>query len=141
MSKIKIKSKRTSDYGKKKNLPIVGVVKISKEGILEVEENVADLMINNFDGSWEILDSKKSSGSSKSSKDEGKTEGGEPDSNDGDEDEGNDSDSDGLTEKQMEELSLEELINIAKEAGLKEPSYRKFKGKKSTMIKYLSKHM
>lgn len=125
MSKVKLQTEKRSLFGKKLNIPIDGEVSISKSGMMIVSKEASELLLENYDGTIfnpneEVEEQEVEEQEVESEKDE--TE---------DEDESLD----------LESLSLKELIGVAKEADIKEPSYRKFKKDKEGMIKFLQKRL
>ncbi len=148
MSKEILKTNNTGLFGKKLNLPYAGETQISENGEIEVETKVAELLITKYDGSFsrlgdiEVVEEEEVK-EPKKPKTEPKTEpkkeadkkldvpvvpAAEVKENEEEEEE----------EDDLEALSLEELIELAKEAGFKEPTYRKFKTNKKLMIKFLN---
>jgi len=142
MSKQKIKTNNAGLFGKKLNLPIAGEVSISEDGYIEVEANVADLLLNRHDGTFvSAVEVKEIEVEEDEEEDEVETEKEtpkkpEPKKEETTEEKGEKEETE-EEEDGLEGLKLEELIDLAKDAGFKEPSYRKFKKSEKLMIKFL----
>lgn len=141
MSKETLKTNNAGLFGKKLNLPIAGETEISKDGEIEVETAVADLLVNNHDGTFfregdvkEIEVEAEEVKAKPQTKAKAKVE--EKEVEEAEEEEEAEE-----VEADLGTLSLEELIELAKEAGFKEPTYRKFKKDPKLMIAFLKKNV
>lgn len=155
MSKVKIKTKNVHVFGKKITLPIDGETKVSKDGTLKVSEDCAKLLSGHknyivdiededFDEDLDNVDSNIDNDDNLDNDD------GDGDEDEGDEDDDSEDEEEDEEEEDEEEedeeidlndLELPELIKLAKEAGIKEPSYRSVKNNKKKMVKFLSKRL
>ncbi len=124
---VKLKTSNRLIINQSVNIPIDGVIKIDEDGVTEVSEEAAAILLNNFDGTYSAFSDE---GEDESKDDESKDdEGNKEDENEEDENEEDEID--------LTSLSLKELISVAKDAGIKEPTYRKFKESKKLMVKFL----
>lgn len=150
MSKMKLKTDKPELFGTKLNIPVDGEISISKSGIVIVSEEAASFLINNHDGSFynpdeEVEDDQKDDASDDNKENE--DNGGQDDNSDDTDDENEDEEEDESDNEDEDEttdlntLELDELIQLAKDAGIKEPSYRKFKNDKDGMVKFLSEKL
>lgn len=105
---IKLKTKIIGHYGQTMTLPILGDVEISKDGTIETDNEHAVMLLTERTDDWEIV-------------------GGKPSTGDGDVD-GDD----------IKKLSLEELIEVAKDAEYPEAEYKKFMKNQKLMAKYIT---
>lgn len=148
MSKEILKTNNAGLFGKQLNLPYAGKVKISEDGEIEVESKVAELLVNNHDGSFfreadievedakEVKVQKKKSTKKLEKVEEEETEEEEEETEDETEEEEEEEEEDEALD--LGTLDLEALIELAKDAGFKEPTYRKFKKSKKLMIKFIN---
>lgn len=167
MSKVKLKTDNAALFGTKLNIPVDGEISISKSGIIIVSEEASKFLLSSHDGSFYDPEQENEEDDENTSNKSGKQEKGKNDDEDGGEDdtdddsdqdkdeEDNDEDEEQDDEEEesededeeedettnLESLELDELIQLAKDAGIKEPSYRKFKNDKDGMVKFLSERL
>jgi hypothetical protein len=113
---MKIVTSSKQVFGKKLNVPFDGTVEVSEEGILEVSDKCADVLLKQPNFSEIAKPAAKASKSAKKEEDE------------------DDEDSDGL-----DDLELEDLIKLAVEASYPDEEFKNFKKNKKLMLKYLRK--
>lgn len=108
--------------GQKFNLPTVGITDIPEDGILDLEETLAKSLVESKIG-YDYVDKKLKAKEVKPADDEVAK----------------------LSEKSLEALTLEELINLAEQAELPKEEWEKFsintKKPKELMIIYLGKKL
>lgn len=113
---VKIKAKNPAVKGMKLIVPIDGTIDINANGIAEVSENAATLLVNKTND-WEYLDSSKDNKSTKVE----------------------DEDEDAQVIAGIKKMKLEEMIAMAKEAEYPENEWGKFSQKSKMMAAYLIK--
>lgn len=106
---MKIKAKNSKVFGIKLNVPVDGLIEIDANGVAEVSEKAANMLVNGTND-WEY---------SKDSEDDG---------NEGDE-----------VLAGLKKMTLPQMIEMAKEAGYPESEYQKFAKKEKLMLAYLTK--
>ena len=106
---MKIKAKNSKIFGIKLNVPVDGLIEIDANGVAEVSEKAANMLVNGTND-WEY--SKDSEG----------------DGNEGDE-----------VLAGLKKMTLPQMIEMAKEAGYPESEYQKFAKKEKLMLAYLTK--
>lgn len=109
MEKIKIQNKRYA--GQKLILPEVGEVQLDNNGVVEVEENIAEALISPEGSLWATVEN-------------------EEDVEVVDTDE---------VKAQFEAMTLAELVEYAKEAEIPAADYEKFSKNKKLMVTFLVK--
>jgi hypothetical protein len=125
-----LKSKQKDIYEKVINLPIIGEVLVTKDGEIEVDEYVAKLLLNG--DNWEIVQGEEE-------KDENtQNHAGKTLNEGGNEEEEEDYENEKIN-KQLEALSLEEMVNLAKESNI--AGYNLFKSDEKKMRTFLLKKM
>lgn len=130
-------------HGKTIIVPIAGAVEIDSEGKFTIDDVTASLLLNSGNGfvlvegnGTTVTDSGKTDGDS----DEGNQGNEDSDEDDSDGDtEGNESDDDSEESDGLDELSLEELIEIASKS-FEEKKYKKFMKSEKMMIQFLRKN-
>lgn len=123
----KLKTKNEQYYGKKMNLPILGVVQIDEQGCIETDNKQVIEILTEQTTDWELLNAKNGKGvAEKIIEDPNKTE---------EETEEEDSGS----SINYDELELDELIKVAEDAQIPVEEYEKFKNKRKLMINFLKK--
>ena len=131
-------------HGKTIIVPIAGAVEIDSEGKFTIDDVTASLLLNSGNGfklvegnGTTVTDSGNTDGGSDESDQDNK--GSDEDDSDGDT-EGNQSEDDSEEESDgLDELSLEELIEIASKS-FEEKKYRKFMKSEKMMIQFLRKN-
>lgn len=106
---MKIKAKNSKVFGIKLNVPVDGLIEIDANGVAEVSEKAANMLVNGTND-WEY--SKDSEG----------------DGNEVDE-----------VIAGLKKMTLPQMIEMAKEAGYPESEYQKFAKKEKLMLAYLTK--
>lgn len=106
---MKIKAKNSKVFGIKLNIPVDGLIEIDANGVVEVSEKAANMLVNGTND-WEY------------SKDV------EGDGNEVDE-----------VLEGLKKMTLPQMIEMAKEAGYPESEYQKFAKKEKLMLAYLTK--
>lgn len=106
---MKIKAKNSKVFGIKLNVPVDGLIEIDANGVAEVSEKAANMLVNGTND-WEY--SKDSEG----------------DGNEVDE-----------VLAGLKKMTLPQMIEMAKEAGYPESEYQKFAKKEKLMLAYLTK--
>ena len=106
---MKIKAKNSKVFGINLNVPVDGLIEIDANGVAEVSEKAANMLVNGTND-WEY--SKDSEG----------------DGNEGDE-----------VLAGLKKMTLPQMIEMAKEAGYPESEYQKFAKKEKLMLAYLTK--
>lgn len=110
---MKIKARNQKVHGTKLNVPCDGLIVIGEDGIVEVSENCGNALLTNpID--WEKIEDGKKTVKEEKSEEELFLEG-------------------------LKEATLEELIEMAKEAGYPEEEYSKFVKKQKLMVAYMTK--
>lgn len=128
-------------HGKTIIVPIAGAVEIDSEGKFTIDDVTASLLLNSGSG-FKLVE-----GNGTTVSDSGKTDGDSDEEGKGkeDSDEGNsDEDSEGEESEEeesdgLDELSLEELIEIASKS-FEEKKYKKFMKSEKMMIQFLRKN-
>lgn len=108
---MKIKARNPKVHGTKLNVPCDGLIVIGTDGITEVSENCGNALLTN-PADWEMVAAGK--------KEEEKSE-------------------EELFLEGLKEATLEELIEMAQEAGYPEEEYSKFVKKQKLMVAYMTK--
>jgi hypothetical protein len=111
---MKIKAKNPSVKGMKLIVPIDGTIEIDANGIADVSDKAANLLVNNTND-WQFLNAAKA------------------DSNDEPEDD------DARIVQGIKKMSLEDMISMAQEAEYPESEWKKFSKKDKLMAAYLIK--
>ncbi len=130
-------------HGKNIIAPIAGAVEIDAEGKFTIDDVTASLLLNSGNG-FKLVE-----GNGTTVTNSGDTDGGSDEGNEGNEDsdeddsdgdtEGNESDDDSEESDGLDELSLEELIEIASKS-FEEKKYKKFMKSEKMMIQFLRKN-
>lgn len=107
---MKIKAKNSKVFGIKLNVPVDGLIEIDANGVAEVSEKAAKMLVNGTND-WEYF-------------------------NDSEGDDGNEVDE---VINGLKKMTLAQMINMAKEAGYPESEYQKFAKKEKLMLAYLIK--
>lgn len=164
MSKRKLVTSNVQIHGQKITFPIDGEVKVSPEGAVNVSDDLAEILLNGFDGTFSEEAKKetkkpKTTPSKKKDKEAADDKGAKApppeaetekeddveDTADKSEDEEDtaDKDDEGANEKlskdELKELTLEELIETANDLGIDKKEYEKFQKNKMLMINFLYK--
>ena len=158
MSKVKIFCKNVHTHGKKVVIPFDGEIEVGEDGTAEVSQEAADCLVEN--GNHEHVEVKQASKTddNKSADDKGSKKQDKPSKADknakkaakedeGAKEEGEESsekEAEGtqtLTKEDLDGLELNELLELAVSAELKEDDYKKFKASKPLMINFLLKNL
>lgn len=107
---MKIKAKNSKVFGIKLNVPVDGLIEIDANGVAEVSEKAAKMLVNGTND-WEYF-------------------------NDSEGDDGNEVDE---VISGLKKMTLAQMIDMAKEAGYPESEYQKFAKKEKLMLAYLIK--
>ena len=107
---MKIKAKNSKVFGIKLNVPVDGLIEIDANGVAEVSEKAAQMLVNGTND-WEYFND-----------------------NEG----GNDNEVDEVING-LKKMTLAQMIDMAKEAGYPESEYQKFAKKEKLMLAYLIK--
>lgn len=107
---MKIKAKNSKVFGIKLNVPVDGLIEIDVNGVAEVSEKAAKMLVNGTND-WEYF-------------------------NDSEGDDGNEVDE---VISGLKKMTLAQMIDMAKEAGYPESEYQKFAKKEKLMLAYLIK--
>lgn len=147
MSKVvKLKVKNKNQWGKSLILPGIGETKVQEDGVMEVnEESIASLLLNNTD-LFELVEGNGTTVIKELHPTEAKKvvedeESDEDTIEDSDIEDDNQDDESGEDELELEEKTLKELIEIAKEAEIPEEDYAKFQKNKKLMLAFLKKEL
>lgn len=126
-------------HGKTIIVPIAGAVEIDSEGKFTIDDVTASLLLNSGSG-FKLVE-----GNGTTVSDSGKTDGdsdedgkGKEDSDEGNSDEDSEGEESGESDG-LDELSLEELIEIASNS-FEEKKYKKFMKSEKMMIQFLRKN-
>lgn len=107
---MKIKAKNSKVFGIKLNVPVDGLIEIDANGVAEVSEKAAKMLVNGTND-WEYFNDSKG-------------------------DDGNEVDE---VISGLKKMTLAQMIDMAKEAGYPESEYQKFAKKEKLMLAYLIK--
>ena len=107
---MKIKAKNSKVFGIKLNVPVDGLIEIDANGVAEVSEKAAQMLVNGTND-WEYF-------------------------NDSEGDDGNEVDE---VINGLKKMTLSQMIDMANEAGYPESEYQKFAKKEKLMLAYLIK--
>lgn len=107
---MKIKAKNSKVFGIKLNVPVDGLIEIDANGVAEVSEKAAKMLVNGTND-WEY-------------------------SNDSEGGDGNEVDE---VINGLKKMTLSQMIDMANEAGYPESEYQKFAKKEKLMLAYLIK--
>lgn len=120
--------------GSKIVLPMVGEVEVSEDGIILVEQEVADFMVENGGGGY-ILHAEEAAEKKADKKAEKKAD------KKADVTPTDDStDEKAEMKANLESLELEDLVQMAKESGIAESEFKKFLKSKPLMVNFLVKN-
>lgn len=112
-------------------LPMAGEVEVSEDGIILVEQEVADFMVENGGGGYklhteEVAEKKADKKADKKSDVAPKEE--------------STADEKAEMKANLESLELEDLVQLAKDSGIEEEKYKKFLKSKPLMVSFLVKN-
>lgn len=158
---LKIRSLNKSNWGKVVILPSVGEVTLSEKGHVEVDPFLAKMLVEGssnyvyLDGETESKSTTQEVETTKSKKTkkvepvvEEEIEEGVEETKDSEDEATDEETAVEETESEVEEdkldlesLTLKELIEVAKDAGIEESSYENFKKSKKLMLKFLEKSL
>lgn len=121
--------------GSKIVLPMAGEVEVSEDGIILVEQEVADFMVENGGGGYllhaEEIAEKKADKKSEKEADKKADVALKEESTVNEKSE---------MKANLESLELEDLVQLAKDSGIKEEKYKKFLKSKPLMVSFLVKN-
>jgi TATA-binding protein-associated factor Taf7 len=153
--KIKIRVSELAMYGQSVIVPNDGEVSIDSDGILEVSEETAKLLLENTSSYVEVgTDGKATTSKDKAVKtttkakkveavvEEEETEEEETEEEETEEEETEEEETEeetGLTKESLSELEISELIDILKTAKIEKASYAKYVNKKGLLINFILK--
>ena len=133
---LTLKSKEKSIYGKNINLPIIGETLVSKDGEIEVDEYVAKLLLNG--DNWTLVqDEEEEEENDQDDAEKGLNEG-EEEEEENDEEEEDEVDEQKIKDH-LDTLTLDQMVDLAKESSLK--GYNLFKGDAKKMKAFLLKKL
>lgn len=133
MALVKLFCKNVNQKGKKIVLPMAGEVEVSNEGIISVEQEVADFMVEKGGGGYEIVGVESTTKTGKTGKaaKAGKTEITVDSTTEGEAT---------VTKEDLENLDLSEILDIVEASGIAKDKYKKFIKSKPLLINFLLKN-
>lgn len=137
-----LRSKEKSIHGKNIILPLIGETLVNKDGEIEVDEYVAKLLLNG--DNWSIVQDEEEEAEDEQKSDKNLSEDDQDEEEEDDNEEEDDEDDTETEDEQkikdhLETLTLEQMVDLAKESNLK--GYNLFKSDEKKMRAFLLKKM